>query len=97
VTNVNENFLFIERNRKLSLSLSVVTVFLQFPEAGRGSVGVAPSAVCNQAWLDRPGSYKLLAEAQACNQIAEAKKFLARGFQGRGFWGEAQQVQEKRI
>jgi len=38
------------------------------------------SAVCNQAWLDRPGSYKLLAEAQACNQIAGAKKFLARGF-----------------
>jgi hypothetical protein len=37
------------------------------------------SAVCNQAWLDRPGSLVVLRAAQACNKTPRLKALLSRG------------------
>ena len=37
------------------------------------------SAVCNQAWLDRPGSLAILRAAQACNKTPGLKALVSRG------------------
>jgi hypothetical protein len=37
------------------------------------------SAVCNQAWLDRPGSLAILRAAQACNKTPGLEALLSRG------------------
>lgn len=37
------------------------------------------SAVCNQAWLDRPGSLWILRAAQACNKTPGLNALLSRG------------------
>ena len=38
------------------------------------------SMVCNSKWLDREGSYALLAKAQSCNHTKNARSYLERGF-----------------
>ena len=44
------------------------------------SIAFRGAVVCNQTWLDRKGSYYLLAQAQKCNKTLNKDTLIKRGF-----------------